>query len=117
MLQSSDATRPITTMSATATADCELSHTVRTKEANMKSEVIKRSVVLARDETSISLEDEFWQGLKEIARARNMALSPLVLAIRKCHQGNLSSAVRVLVYSTMVAGTWLQLPHIAPDHS
>ena len=33
----------------------------------MKSSVIKRSVVLAGHKTSVSLEDEFWRGLKEIA--------------------------------------------------
>lgn len=68
----------------------------------MKSKIIKRSVVIAQHKTSISLEEEFWQGLKEIARARNTTLSPLILAIRQCHQGNLSSAVRVFVYSTMI---------------
>jgi len=83
----------------------------------MKSTVIKRSVVIAQHKTSISLEEEFWQGLKEIARARNMSLSPLILAIRQCHEGNLSSAVRVFVYSNMIAGKWLQPPQIAPDHS
>jgi predicted DNA-binding ribbon-helix-helix protein len=68
------------------------------KETMMKSKIIKRSVVIAQHKTSISLEDEFWQGLKDIARARQMTLSPLILAIRQCHQGNLSSAVRVFVF-------------------
>jgi hypothetical protein len=35
----------------------------------MKSVVIKRSVALAGHKTSVSLEDAFWKGLKEIARA------------------------------------------------
>jgi predicted DNA-binding ribbon-helix-helix protein len=87
------------------------------KEAIMKSEIVKRSAAIAPCKTSIGLEDEFWRGLKEIARARNMALSPLILAIRQCHQGNLSSTVRVFVYSTMVASRWLQFPQIAPDPS
>jgi predicted DNA-binding ribbon-helix-helix protein len=64
----------------------------------LKSTVIKRSVVIAQHKTSISLEEEFWMGLKEIARARRVTLSPLIFAIRQCHQGNLSSAVRVFVF-------------------
>ena len=33
----------------------------------MKSLVVKRSVLLAGCKTSVSLEDEFWTALKEIA--------------------------------------------------
>ena len=33
----------------------------------MKSTVAKRSIVVAGHKTSVSLEDAFWQGLKEIA--------------------------------------------------
>ena len=36
----------------------------------MKSPVVKRSIVIASHKTSVSLEDEFWTGLKEIASAR-----------------------------------------------
>jgi hypothetical protein len=38
----------------------------------VRSAVVKRSIVIAGHKTSISLEDEFWDGLKEIARARGM---------------------------------------------
>ena len=79
----------------------------------MKSRVIKQSVVIAQRETSISLEEEFWQGLEEIARARHTTLSPLILAIRQRHKGNLSAAVRVLVAIT-IARDCLQLPPTAP---
>jgi len=47
----------------------------------MKSLVVKRSVVIAGHRTSISLEDAFWKGLKEIAGARNMTLSDLISSI------------------------------------
>jgi len=47
----------------------------------MKSLVAKRSVVVADHKTSVSLEDAFWNGLKEIARGRNITLSELVEAI------------------------------------
>ena len=79
----------------------------------MKSTVIKRSITIARRKTSISLEEEFWIGLKDIARARQMALSPLVLAIRQRHHGNLSSAIRVFVFDHYRA----QVPTASADRS
>ena len=44
----------------------------------MKSPIVKRSIVLAGHKTSVSLEDAFWSGLKEIAGKRLMTLSTLV---------------------------------------
>jgi predicted DNA-binding ribbon-helix-helix protein len=64
----------------------------------MKSPVVKRSIVIAGHKTSVSLEDAFWKGLKEIATARDMTLSDLVAAIDSERQhGNLSSAIRLFV--------------------
>lgn len=64
----------------------------------MKSPVIKRSIVIAGHKTSVSLEDAFWAGLKEIATARGMTLSELVATIDTGRQhGNLSSAIRLFV--------------------
>lgn len=64
----------------------------------MKSPVIKRSIVIAGHKTSVSLEDAFWRGLKEIALGRRMTLSDLVAAIDSERQlGNLSSAIRLFV--------------------
>ena len=64
----------------------------------MKSPVVKRSIVLAGHKTSVSLEDAFWKGLKEIAGGRHMTLSDLVGAIDAQRQhGNLSSALRLFV--------------------
>lgn len=64
----------------------------------MKSAVVKRSIVIAGHKTSVSLEDEFWNGLKEIAVGRTMTLSDLVSTIDtgRSH-GNLSSAIRLFV--------------------
>jgi predicted DNA-binding ribbon-helix-helix protein len=64
----------------------------------MKSAITKRSIVIAGHKTSVSLEDEFWQSLKEIVRGRNVTLSFLVADIdaRRPH-GNLSSAIRLFV--------------------
>ena len=64
----------------------------------MKSPVVKRSIVIAGHKTSVSLEDAFWSGLKQIAVERNMTLSDLVSAIdANWQQGNLSSAIRLFV--------------------
>jgi len=64
----------------------------------MKSPVVKRSIVIGGHKTSVSLEDAFWRGLKEIAGARDMTLSDLVAAIDTGRQhGNLSSAIRLFV--------------------
>jgi len=64
----------------------------------MKSPVIKRSIVIAGHKTSVSLEDAFWKGLKEIAVGRDKTLSDLVAEIDtgRAH-GNLSSAIRLFV--------------------
>jgi predicted DNA-binding ribbon-helix-helix protein len=64
----------------------------------MKSPVVKRSIVIAGHKTSVSLEDAFWKGLKEIAGGRDMTLSEMVAAIDTDRQhGNLSSAIRLFV--------------------
>ena len=66
----------------------------------MKSPIVKRSVVLAGHKTSVSLEDAFWQGLKEIAASRRTTLSNLINSIDIDREhGNLSSALRLFVLS------------------
>jgi predicted DNA-binding ribbon-helix-helix protein len=68
------------------------------REKAMKSPVTKRSILIAGHKTSVSLEDAFWKGLKEIAFARGLTLSGLVAAIDLERQhGNLSSAIRLFV--------------------
>ena len=63
----------------------------------MKSAVEKRSVVVGGHKTSISLEDAFWDQLKEIARAKECTLSKLVAQIDagRLH-GNLSSEISAI---------------------
>jgi predicted DNA-binding ribbon-helix-helix protein len=64
----------------------------------MKSPVVKRSIVIAGHKTSVSLEDAFWVGLKEIAAKRDLTLSDMVAAIDQDRRhGNLSSAIRLFV--------------------
>jgi predicted DNA-binding ribbon-helix-helix protein len=73
----------------------------------MKSPVVKRSIVIGGHKTSVSLEDAFWRGLKEIAAGRDLTLSDMVSNIdSERKQGNLSSAIRLFVldhYRTMIA--------------
>jgi predicted DNA-binding ribbon-helix-helix protein len=64
----------------------------------MQSGIVKRSLTLNGRKTSVTLEDRFWEGLREIAAERNMRVSRLVNEIR-CEQAvpNLSSALRLFV--------------------
>jgi predicted DNA-binding ribbon-helix-helix protein len=64
----------------------------------MKSTVTKRSIVIGGRKTSVSLEEPFWNALKEIASTRSMTLSELVTGINTGRQhGNLSSVLRLFV--------------------
>lgn len=77
----------------------------------MKSPVVKRSIVIAGHKTSVSLEDAFWKGLKEIATGREVTLSDLVASIDTDRRhGNLSSAIRLFVLDHYRV-------HSADDHS
>jgi predicted DNA-binding ribbon-helix-helix protein len=85
----------------------------------MKSPVVKRSIVIAGHKTSVSLEDAFWVGLKQIASGCDRTLSEMVATIDsgRAH-GNLSSAIRLFVLDhyrnmTGAAGT----PHIPERES
>ena len=66
----------------------------------MKSVIIKRSIVLNGHKTSVSLENEFWEGLREIAETQKTKLSALVQRIdRERTNRNLSSAIRIFVFN------------------
>ena len=66
----------------------------------MKSIITKRSVVVSGHKTSVSLEEPFWNAMKEIAYSRLLSLSELITAIDACREhGNLSSAIRLFVLS------------------
>jgi predicted DNA-binding ribbon-helix-helix protein len=72
----------------------------------MKSPVVKRSIVIAGHKTSVSLEDAFWKGLKDIAVNRGVTLSDLVASIDTDRRhGNLSSAIRLFVLDHYQART------------
>ena len=57
----------------------------------------KRSVMIQGHRTSLSLEQPFWDALKEIAAGRGLSLARLIAEIDATRSGNLSSAARVFV--------------------
>jgi predicted DNA-binding ribbon-helix-helix protein len=66
------------------------------------SAVIKRSIVIDGHKTSVSLEDEFWDGLREVADRESTTLSTLVGHIDRDRTScNLSSAIRVFVFNRL----------------
>jgi predicted DNA-binding ribbon-helix-helix protein len=61
---------------------------------------IKRSVRIAGHRTSVTLEPEFWDALKDIAREAGLSLNALIARIdaeRLPATANLSRAVRLYV--------------------
>ena len=59
--------------------------------------IAKRSVAIDGHRTSVSLEQAFWEALREIALAEGRTVNALIAAIDRDRQGNLSSAIRVFV--------------------
>jgi predicted DNA-binding ribbon-helix-helix protein len=60
--------------------------------------VVKRSVAFTGHKRSVSLEQAFWDGLKEIANNRDVTLLALIATIdAKRHCGSLASAIRLFV--------------------
>ena len=57
----------------------------------------KHSVLLDGHQTSVSLEDAFWQELLSIAKSRGVSINKLVGEIDHARTTNLSSALRVFV--------------------
>ncbi len=65
----------------------------------------KRSVVIAGHATSVSLEEAFWSALKDIAERQGRSVNALVTEIDRAREGNLSSAIRVLVLEALAGGS------------
>ena len=60
--------------------------------------MVKRTVRIAGHTTSVSIEEPFWEALKDVARSRGVSLSGLVAAIdAERSTPNLSSAIRLAV--------------------
>jgi predicted DNA-binding ribbon-helix-helix protein len=56
--------------------------------------VIGHSIIIDGHKTSVSLEEVYWKGLREIAKERGETLTPLD---RRHRNANLSSAIRHFV--------------------
>lgn len=64
----------------------------------MKSAITKRSVVIGGHKTSVSLEEPFWNAVREIAGYQQKTVSSLLRQIDlERRNANLSSAIRVYV--------------------
>lgn len=64
--------------------------------------IVKRSLAIAGHRTSISLEDAFWQELRQLAYDRKLSVAALVAEIDAVRGAtNLSSAIRVFVLTAL----------------
>lgn len=67
----------------------------------------KRSITIHGHQTSVSLEDEFWDALAKIADTRKLSLNALVTEIDRARTSprgggaNLSSTLRVFVLTEL----------------
>jgi predicted DNA-binding ribbon-helix-helix protein len=86
------------------------------------STIPKRSIFVSGHTTSVTLEDEFWNSLREIAEERGEKfVSRLISDINAEREfGNLSSAIRLYVlrhYRDLVASSRAVEPSIAENNS
>jgi predicted DNA-binding ribbon-helix-helix protein len=63
----------------------------------------KHSLDIAGHQTSVTLEDEFWNALRDIAKSQGRSQNSLVAEIDADRDGNLSSAIRVYVLKAALA--------------
>ncbi|MBF9233566.1 ribbon-helix-helix domain-containing protein [Microvirga alba] len=70
----------------------------------MSAGIVKRSVAIAGHRTSVSLEEPFWEVLREIADRRSLSVQALIGRIdAERGEQNLSSAIRVYVLGSLRA--------------
>ncbi|MFL2771382.1 MAG: ribbon-helix-helix domain-containing protein [Rhodospirillaceae bacterium] len=65
--------------------------------------IVKRSVSINGHLTSVSMEQEFWDALKGLARHKGLSLQALIAEIDQSRSGGLSSALRVYVLQSIEA--------------
>lgn len=61
----------------------------------------RHSVVIEGHRTSISIEDAFWQALKQLCQDDQISLNQRITEIDAARQGNLSSALRLYVLARL----------------
>ncbi len=69
----------------------------------MSGKPVKRSVIIAGHRTSVSLEREFWNELRRLARDDGVSVNELVTRIDRVRTSGLSSAIRVHVLARLRA--------------
>ena len=67
------------------------------KELRDGTRLKKRSVLISGHQTSISIEDAFWDKLKRICKDSNKSLNQVITEVDENRSGNLSSALRVFI--------------------
>ncbi|HZB89806.1 MAG TPA: ribbon-helix-helix domain-containing protein [Stellaceae bacterium] len=70
----------------------------------MSAAIRKRSVTIAGHSTSLSLEEAFWEDLRELARRRGVSLNALIGTVDAERRGNLSSALRLFILACYRSG-------------
>jgi predicted DNA-binding ribbon-helix-helix protein len=65
--------------------------------ARQPGDIAKRSVAIDGHHTSVSLEQAFWEALREIAVAEGRTVNGLIAEIDRARRGNLSSSIRVFI--------------------
>ena len=70
--------------------------------------IVKRSVKISGHATSVSLEVEFWDALRQIAARRKQSLARVIASADAVRAGNLSSALRLLVLESYRSGEFNQ---------
>lgn len=76
----------------------------------MSGPPVKRSLTLKGHRTSVSLEDEFWQAFRDIAKAKGMPINVLAseIDVARDPETGLASAIRVFVLN------WYRTPDRSP---
>ncbi|MBY6081093.1 ribbon-helix-helix domain-containing protein [Ruegeria arenilitoris] len=76
----------------------------------MSGPPVKRSLTLKGHRTSVSLEDEFWQAFRDIAKAKGLPINVLAseIDVARDPETGLASAIRVFVLN------WYRSPHRSP---
>ncbi|WP_170595122.1 ribbon-helix-helix domain-containing protein [Ruegeria arenilitoris] len=76
----------------------------------MSGPPVKRSLTLKGHRTSVSLEDEFWQAFRDIAKAKGLPINVLAseIDVARDPETGLASAIRVFVLN------WYRSPHRNP---
>ena len=69
---------------------------------NYTTHIRKRSVRLAGHQTSISIEDAFWDQLIRLAREQRLSINSLITQLDANRTGNLSSAIRIYVLNQLI---------------